>query len=1356
MKGLWMPKYGRSKYLTAPLLIALATAMLAAWWSPSMAQEPDDVKEVENLVEEIHDSEEARAWWNPAWKYRQRVTIEDPKLLSSGAVYLADPDPLLLFNTNRCQDGMADLRVVTLDGQVLPSGITNFGRDDGSGMIWLAPPTQDFLKRLDLFVYYGNSQAAPSGDKLPKSGAQKGDAQFVYARAEETQPGAEPPAVEPGSFFKNLVVAEAEEFQGFGEAMVVSTAGGASGESVLAATTGLKSPVTAWSTQQVPAAGTWYAHVRYRTTPERNRAVPNPPRYVPFDLLVGGQTIRSDIPEATSGGLYRWKSAKLELPRGEVKLGLRLSGPAAPDCIILTQDGHYKPDYRDINGPVWMRFNAVDKVPQPYYVDLFCYHQTFSIHGQQGNTASYLFKDRLVYPKNMLLKRDRGFTRLSELPFYAANLPKNPAYLFGADEWTPWGETLRKGSYTWYSQIRFVASGRTRRGSTMSDFKVAYQFATRPHVSRTYRSGTEQTYGSHVFNVHMPSRLDFKTLDRMTLTFNDWGKQRLAITESLNFKPGNGPKQIMAATIANAFSPTDADNLFKAMSSIGLNALAFRLHGSPIEDDLFGGDIKWTWKHSGTSSHFFEWNFYRRVAKGTPDKRHALERGRASTPLEPLADKLPGLNYTQTVEKILEEGADKHFRERTDDLKKASLEGFNRIRYSTMDDEIGPAIRGKTINEHPLFRGMFIEYLQKQALQPSFFGIKSWDDMKAIDYRAPLAKYEENLQQVIEDEAAALKKLDNDTDSLVKQPIDNDDDSVLEEPLPEPAEKSSSKKKRRGKSSAAAPSADPEPDKEEVGGETPLEEKTAENTATATDEGPNPGELGAAAPFEAPDPAKSTLFDKRAYYWTQRFRSEFTCKFYGYHTKAFTKYFPEGTKTCANLQAMPVQIGRMWDGGLNIFDLGRKNAFSALQVEDWNWSAVNARFGMELLRAAARKNHQPLTALTVGGKPGQRIMANLMEGVRTHLFYNYGPIFAIGPVFAEDRETQRQIGAMMHQIGRTEPDLMAAKPRPAEAAILVANTSEINSAYFRYPFERERVGLYSALNEAQIPVEIVGEEEILEDDALKRYRILYVAEPHVNSKVQGKIKQWVADGGTLWADYAGLARNEYDEASPLFNEVFGLQTRGALTPYLYGGYGVAKVPMGQAVHIAKSDVFAADEIKGISFRGKTDEMSGHHAVPAWKVSTGRVLATFDNGKPAMVLNKFGKGQAWLCGFMGAMTYTTSGGPYSSAPRGPNSTPLRGQLITVPARRALTPTHLKLTGGHGVLTAVHDGPGQTVVFLTNGPVDLKDAPLSVQLPKTPKSAYSATGKPVNYKMTGTTATLPLDLPKGEGEIIVFRY
>jgi hypothetical protein len=1039
---------------------------------------------------------------------------------------------------------------------------------------------------------------------------------------------------------------------------------------------------------------------------------------------VGTQVMRCDAPETDAP--YRWQSAQVELPAGDSRIGLRFTGPAEIDCVLLTRDAHYKPDFRDINGPVWMRFKALNKVSQPFYVDLFCMHTTSSLHGSLGNTASYLFRDRLVYPKNIVVKQERGITRQSKLPFYAANLPRDPRNLFHDDEWTPWGETLPRGSVTWYSQVRFLVSGQVKRGRGLTNLKIGYEFATRPHPSRIYRSGVQDELATNWLNIHMPSRLDLDTLNRMTLTFDDWGRQRLAITDSLGFKSGEGPKSIVAATMVTTYSPGDTRNALQALDALGLNAISFRyaVPGNVPESLFADTKMKWSWEHGSTRYDFFN-NFYTiDNTKPEVDKRHPLDPGRDAPTLIPISQPMPGLTCGETVEKIIAEKTDAHFKSAHERQQRSSPWEASRIRFNIMGDEIGSAIRGQTINEHPLFKGYFIEYLKQQKLEPAFFGVKTWDAMAAVDYGPKMSKQEQSLQQVIDDEAEAMEKMENDTSGLL--------DSSSEKPLdlgkvlpPEATEKS--EKAKPGKTA----------------------------TAPNDDDEPNPGALGAAEILVDVDGARQSLFEKRAYYWTQKFRSYYTAVYYRHHTAALLKYYPEGVHTSPNLQAMPVQIGRMWEGSLNIFDLGRMNAFNALQVEDWNWQYQNVRFGMDLLRAAARKNGQPLSSLVVGGKTGQRIMADLMQGSRNFLFYLYGPVYTIGPVWAEDKESQRQLGGMMRQIGRTEPDLLAAKNRPTDAAILVANTSEINSTYFKYPFERERVAVYNALNDAQLPVELVGEEEVLEDNALSRYKILYVCDPHVDSRVQQKIKEWVAAGGTLWADYAALARQEYDQPSTLMDDVFGLQARGAIEPYAYGGYGVATVPMGQPVRVAKSEVFEADEIKGIDFRGKVDELNGHHAEPAWKVSSGRVLASFGDGKPALVANKFGKGQAWLCGYLAGLSYGGSGGPYSAPARGPSSTPLRAQVITVPARMASVRPHFKTTR-HGLSVAVHDGPDQTVVYVINSLGDLKGEPVEVNLLRAPKSAYSGSGQPVEYRANGNTATVALNIAAGECEILVFKY
>src|SRR5581483_8956117 len=107
---------------------------------------------------------------------------------------------------------------------------------------------------------------------------------------------------------------------------------------------------------------------------------------------------------------------------------------------------------------------------------------------------------------------------------------------------------------------------------------------------------------------------------------------------------------------------------------------------------------------------------------------------------------------------------------------------------------------------------------------------------------------------------------------------------------------------------------------------------------------------------------------------------------------------------------------------------------------------------MNMERAAGRKNGQNLTALIVLTNPAMRVTADLAHGARNFLFYLYGPVQG-DPAFAEDRETLRQIGVSMRKMAKAEPDILAAKNRPCDTAILINNASETNSKYFPYPFD---------------------------------------------------------------------------------------------------------------------------------------------------------------------------------------------------------------------------------------------------------------------------------------------------------------
>lgn len=1309
-------KVHRLKTPVRRILFTGAVAVLSiasAFQYPARGQDEmlDGDKGIGDILDDIQEKVDDR-WWNADWKYRRKLSINDPALLENNglAIFLTEPEPLLLYNLGRCADKGADIRIIGANGQPVPGGVTHFGRDDGSSMVWCVPPRRDNQKMLEFYVYYGNPAAEPLKDELPEAGGRKGDPQFVQIGGEEVREGEQPPVAVPGSFFKSTIAVEAESFQAenpaadalikreeiwvpHGEASYVT----ASGESYLTLQKEgeLSKPITLWRTVSVHEAGTWQVHFRYKSPEGRTK-------YSGFKLLIGGKELefgtKHDLGHKREGGsAFNWQSAQVELPKGDIKIGLQLTGLAAPDLLMLSRDARYLPDCRDVNGPAWMRFNVRNPEVKPFYVDLFGTYITFNVNGMQGKTAGYLFKDRMVQPKRRQWTTDNGGIIItSEIPPYLEKLPQDTNNLLRGKMWSPWCQTFGHGSYTWFSEARIIPGGKTPP-PLPKNLTIDSEFATRPDPSRIFRNTFGTTNDTNGFYIHMPPTVDLPTVKKDTITFTDWADQRFEIAKSLGFKAGEGPKKIITCTIANAYGPQEADLVLKTLDWIGLNTMTMQARGFDPEPILKRANVRSFWNYYRT-----EYRFDKHFMTVDPKEMVVSATGRPEPKYNPRPPR-PGLTNGQTIERIIAEQTDRYYRESIQGAMKTRPYETTLIHYNDLDDEIGPAVDARTINEHPMFKGFFIEYLKSNKLQPSFFGLKSWDELEAVNYD-DIGKKEKRDIQLAKDAEAARKKLDD----VASAEIDKTGELMvgLDDPVKD-NDKEAKEKKR----------------KEELG---------------IRDERPVP-----------------TQFEKRNYYWVCKFRSFYTALFYKHESAAAHRYLPNLQGTCANLQASPVQCGRMWGGALNIWDLGRLNGFTSLQLEDWHGSPVNVNFGMHMLRAAARKNHQTLTGLMVGRNPAQRIIANVMQGTRHMLFYQYGPVQG-DPAFAEDRETLRQIGTALRQVARTENDILAAKNREADAAILIDNASEVNGEYFNYPFDHDRMSVYAALLDAQIPVDLVGAEEILEDNALSRYKVLYVCDPHVRASVQEKIKAWVAAGGTLWADYAAMARQEYDEPTTIMNEVLGLKSRGPIEPYEIKNFS-GTFPENIIVKIPASDLFKSETIPDVHYTAAPHPASIN---PSYQVSTGKVLATFGDGKPAIVSNKFGKGQSLLVGFIAGLAY---GGQYK--PHGYNfshiartepATPLRGQLMTALARKSGVRPHVKLDA-HMCYTSVQDGPTQTVVMLINGSEkDLKNKPLEVMLKKPVKSAFSGSKLPVTYKMKGANAVVPLNLKAGETEILVFKY
>lgn len=1270
------------------LLIAWVSLLILGAGAPAQDLLPDDTQgNVGGLLTEL-ETDLGSTWWDKEWKYRRKVVVRDPQVtLARGKnVSLPGPDPLLTANLGLCRRDGADFRVVSHRGKVLPGGALNPGVDDGSGRIWFRVPRDNVSVPMTLWVYYGHARASPAAGPapdlepaLPLLEAQVGE--------EESQPSPSGGAgAEQGqtsrvaAFFDSFIVVEFEDFVAPDGRLAVAHAKyerphmfgidrpGASGGTYVAPEIPwrpepMKGPVEAFHKVDIPRAGRWRMHVRYKVTdyyPMSHRIQRGKPQ-IPmgdFTVTVDGRPFQAGT-DHQRGASYRWQGFDVDLPQGQVNLALRVEKVAGPDCILFTQDTAYVPDCRDWNGPVWMRFKVVDQQVPPHFIELFCVHTPWSSHGPQGDTQAVAMADRLV-------------PRLAD----AAELQGKAENLLKPGQWTLWMPAVHSRGILWWSVAHVLRQFGPRR-VPIAGVNVEFQFATRPHQARAFRAGIESVGGDGALQIIMPSSLDWQAVNSHTWSFGQWADQRFKLVQKAGFDGSVNPHPFITGFMASAWSERELDQTLQTAAWLGFNT--FSVHGHASLPGLLS---KHGLPHQTVAHHWypkFDWT---------------------DAPAKPAA----GRTHEQAVVEFLRAMADRTYGRSVTDGR------FERrhAKLIIMGDEVGPAVHAAYVNLVPLLKGFFHEYLQAQGLTPDFFGRSDWSQIDALHYDTLGSRT-----------VAALKSIDPGYETDTERQTRERDRELLDAAMGG---------QPRGEGAVGGDAAPGE------GGSLP----------------PPPGnqlqqdmeaeETRASAGYVSEKAVEGSLHEKRLWHWSQKFREYYTRHFYREATRAIQEAAARGELAHApfaspNFQAMPVHKGRMWDGALNLFDLGRHRALGAMQVEDWSWNPYKVAFGMLILRGATREHGQPIGGLIVGGSPLQRYVADLAMGARSVFSYLYGPLRTIGPPWAEHEPTIEQFGRIHRWLDRLREDLTACDLRPARAAILFSNLTEMNHRFYPHHIW-ERQAIFAALADEGLPVEVLSEEELIDNPAsLSRYKVIYVGDPHVHSQAQQRILDWVEQGGTLWSFYAGLSRQEYDQPSTILDPVFGLKSRRepplGSTPGRDGPH---------RIEVSDGEPFQAVRLEGLI--GK----------PVYELAGGEAVAAFEDGSPAIVRHAFGRGQAWLLGFSSRQAVTA----YDRS---------RPELPDSPARRRLAAAACTIAGIEPPVTSsyprllrfIHDGPDRSVLYVIaclDRP--MPDLNLRVKLPRPAASAITADGKDLPVRMDGDVAQIVLNLPQDECQIVVFRY
>lgn len=341
-------------------------------------------------------------------------------------------------------------------------------------------------------------------------------------------------------------------------------------------------------------------------------------------------------------------------------------------------------------------------------------------------------------------------------------------------------------------------------------------------------------------------------------------------------------------------------------------------------------------------------------------------------------------------------------------------------------------------------------------------------------------------------------------------------------------------------------------------------------------------------------------------------------------------------------------IAHAWGGGCVTCQQLGAMAFddwkNAAPVDKWGYSAFPSQpeqvlmvgLGTDATRGAAQGKEFWQSELGAGdygqgfGRNGRirpEVEAlfcweSLRHGAQGLLFWQYrkeahgSEIGAFGLTDYAGGETE--LLRAVSQIGRVlndhAPLFRSAQVQPAEVALLFSyRTTMADWAQHRHcNLSVDALsGYYRIFWDANLPVDILH-EEFLDAATLDRYRLVVLPDPAALAEEARKpLADYVARGGTLLSD-----------------------------PYLCGFNADLSLPK-EVPGGGFAEVFGGTEIDVVQARNRTLELdhaagrlklSGSHFQAWWQPAPGaEVLATYPDGRPALLSNRWGQGRAILSG-----------------------------------------------------------------------------------------------------------------------------
>lgn len=491
------------------------------------------------------------------------------------------------------------------------------------------------------------------------------------------------------------------------------------------------------------------------------------------------------------------------------------------------------------------------------------------------------------------------------------------------------------------------------------------------------------------------------------------------------------------------------------------------------------------------------------------------------------------------------------------------------------------------------------------------------------------------------------------------------------------------------------------------------------------------------------------------YYHSKKFQSYSSWLAFKAATDEYRKSIDPGILTSINPSPHPMYgRGMLSSNSLDWIEGGRMGAVTMPWTEDWlgvnGWVAINLEhvgFLADMLRAGARYHDAPIGMylIPVGSNSylatTQKTFSALGRGV-THLnYFVYGPFYsATWDFYSENYEDLRAIGDATRKMAAVEQDLVQAKYKRPQVAILWPTSTEVWQESNIYNTERQL--LWLLLDRQQIPVDFL-EEEDLEAGLLDGYKVVFAIGDSLTKKASGKLVTWVNNGGQLWLSPGSGLYDEYHHANTILSGLTGFKPDALRIDKSFSSWGSC---------LGKPQAMATVQPKDTAVPALPALFARQNYTPA-----GEVLATFNDGKPALARNTVGKGQVWQAGFMLGLAYASGCNKNENEGYATVFPEVYGKLLD-PVLAAGNVKKPVIVDKPGIQTSLLESPTKKVIVLTDFTRDPKtrgdnEVVLTVPGSGKAKKVTSAAGAKLTVVKKGND--LQITVPLNIGDILVIE-